>query len=91
MFNRGFIVRSADKSIVELSANKTIDVTHLLYYRFSLEFFTPSYAGAKYTLVELQVEAQTGRKVGFKKQIFNFEYRPNPILMDIQPNTTILR
>ena len=39
----------------------------------------------------LIVQAETQLNVGPKAKLYTFEYRPNPVIEDIHPQTTIVR
>ena len=60
-----------------------------------ITFNTPAARSEEPSTVPLIIEAipekEADRDIGPRVKLYPFEYRPNPILEDIQPRTTILR
>ena len=67
----------------------------LFYSKPDITFNTPAARSGEPSTVDLIIQAspegEADRDVGPRVKLYPFEYRPNPILEDIQPRTTILR
>ena len=57
-----------------------------------LWFSTPKYRGpANTTSIDVKVQAKSALNIGPKVKSFSFEYRLDPILINIHPRKTIIR
>lgn len=55
-----------------------------------ISFLTNGYQKEN-TTVELHVQALSAKDIGSTTKFYNFRYKPNPVLYDIQPRTTFIR